>query len=93
MKFVSLEPSTRKTKRFKIEFSEPKKIFHFGLKNGNTYIDHHDDLKRENYLKRHMVNEDWSEVNSGSLSAFILWGPSSDLRINLKAFLRKYGIN
>ena len=74
MKFESLTPSIRQTKRFKIVFSEPKKIIHFGQRGGNTYIDHQDDLKRENYLKRHMVNEDWSEVNPGSLSAFLLWG-------------------
>jgi hypothetical protein len=92
MKFESLTPSTRQTKRFKIVFSEPKKIIHFGQRGGNTYIDHQDDRKRENYLKRHMVNEDWSEVNPGSLSAFLLWGPSSDLRTNLTSFLRKYGI-
>ena len=92
MKFENLVPSTRKNKRFKIVFSEPKTIIHFGQRGGNTYIDHQDDLKRENYLKRHMVNEDWSEVNPGSLSSFLLWGPSSDLRTNLISYLRKYGI-
>jgi hypothetical protein len=92
MKFESLTPSTRTNKRFRIEFSDPKKVIHFGQRGGNTYLDHQDELKRENYLKRHMVNEDWSEVNAGSLSAFLLWGPSSDLRINLTSYLRKYGI-
>ena len=92
MKFENLTSSTRKNKRFRIEFSHPKKVIHFGQRGGNTYIDHQDDLKRENYLKRHMVNEDWSEVNPGSLSAFLLWGPSSDLRTNLTSFLRKYRI-
>ena len=92
MKFENLTSSKRKNKRFKIVFSEPKKIIHFGQRGGNTYIDHQDDLKRENYLKRHMVNEDWSEVNAGSLSAFLLWGASSDLRTNLTSYLRKYGI-
>jgi hypothetical protein len=92
MKFEKLTPSTLTNKRFRIEFSDPKKVIHFGQRGGNTYLDHHDELKRENYLKRHMVNEDWSEVNPGSLSAFLLWGPSSDLRINLTSYLRKYGI-
>ena len=93
MRFVSLTPSTRKNKRFKIEFSDPKKIIHFGQRGGNTYIDHQDELKRENYLKRHLVNEDWSVVNPGSLSAFLLWGPSSDLKTNLKAYFIKYNIH
>ena len=92
MKFENLTSSTRKNKRFKIVFSEPQKVIHFGQRGSNTYIDHQDDRKRENYLKRHMVNEDWSEVNAGSLSAFLLWGASSDLRTNLISYLRKYGI-
>jgi hypothetical protein len=92
MKFESLTQSPRKSKRFRIEFSHPKKIIHFGQRGGSTYIDHQNDLKRENYLKRHMVNEDWSEVNAGSLSAFLLWGASPDLKTNLTSYLRKYGI-
>lgn len=46
MKFESLTPSTRQTKRFKIVFSDPKKVIHFGQRGGNTYIDHRDDQKR-----------------------------------------------
>ena len=44
--------SNRKSKRFMAVFSNGRKI-HFGLKGGSTYIDHHDILKRFNYLKRH----------------------------------------
>ena len=53
-----------------------------------TYLDHHDKLKRNNYLKRHKaLGENWNEINAGSLSAFILWGESTDLKTNLYKYL------
>ena len=45
----------------------------FGSKGSNTYIDSATDLQKENYLKRHRVNEDWTKINAGSLSRYILW--------------------
>ena len=92
MKFVSLKPSSRHNKRYEIVFSEPKKTIHFGAKNGSTYIDHKDKIKRYNYLKRHVVNENWSEINPGSLSSIILWGNSTNLNENLNEYLRKFKI-
>jgi hypothetical protein len=86
MKFVSLKPSSRDNKRYEIIFSEPKKTIHFGAKNGSTYIDHHDKIKRDNYLKRHIVN-------AGSLSAILLWGKSTNLNNNLNEYLRKFKIS
>lgn len=93
MKFVSLKPSSRPNKRYVISFSEPKKTIHFGAKNGSTYIDHKDKIKRHNYLKRHIVNENWSDVNAGSLSAILLWGNSTNLNDNLNEYLRKFKIS
>jgi hypothetical protein len=65
------------------------KTFHFGSATGQTYIDHGDKLKRLNYIKRHQVNEDWTTVNPGSLSRWILWGASPNIEVNLKAFLER----
>jgi hypothetical protein len=39
-----------------------------------------------------MMNEDWDNVNAGSLSAYLLWGRSTDLDKNLKAYLNKFNI-
>ena len=93
MKFESLRFSPRDKKRFMIEFSNPKKIIHFGAQNGSTFIDHGDEIKRYNYLKRHEVNENWDEINPGSLSAFILWGPSTSINENLIKYLKHFNIN
>ncbi len=83
MKFISLEKSNKPNKKLVIKFSEPNRTIHFGSKYSSTYFDHHDQHKRSNYLKRHMVNEDWGNVNAGSLSAYILWGSTTDLKTNL----------
>ena len=85
-------PSSRKGKRYRMVFADPKMIIDFGLKTGSTYIDQGDDKKRENYLKRHKVNEDWTKINPGSASAFILWGENKDIGDNLIQFLDKFDI-
>ena len=53
--------STRKDKRLEAIFKDGTSI-HFGAKNGSTYVDHGDKKKRENYIKRHQVNEDWNRI-------------------------------
>jgi hypothetical protein len=92
MKFISLHQSPRKDKKYVIRFENPNLTLHFGAKGSSTFLDHHDETKRENYLKRHSVNEDWTKVNAGSLSAYLLWGPTTDMRANLTFFLDRFGI-
>lgn len=93
MKFISLEKSNKPNKKLVIKFSEPNLTIHFGSKNSSTFLDHHDKVKRSNYLKRHKVNEDWNQINAGSLSAYILWGDSSDMYANLINYLNKFNID
>jgi hypothetical protein len=78
--------SNRKNKRYMAIFSDGKKS-HFGLVTGSTYIDHHDIIKRFNYLKRHEVNEEWNDpYKAGTLSAYLLWGNNKTLKENIKDF-------
>jgi len=93
MKFISLKKSNKPNKKLVITFSEPNLTIHFGSKNSSTFLDHHDKVKRSNYLKRHKVNEDWNQINAGSLSAYILWGSSSDMYSNLIKYLDKFKID
>ena len=92
MRFISLEKSNKPNKKLVIKFSDPNLTIQFGSKYSSTYSDHHDKHKRSNYLKRHKLNEDWNQVNAGSLSAYILWGPSTDLYENLFNYLDKFNI-
>ena len=87
---MELYESNRKNKRFMAIIKGKK--YHFGLKNGSTYIDHKDKKKRENYIKRHEVNEDWSKVNSGSLSRYLLWGNSTSLETNIRDFIKRFNL-
>ena len=87
-----IKPSTRKDKRYQAVFNNGKTI-HFGLRDGRTYIDHGDKIKRENYIKRHAVNEDWTKVNGGSLSRFLLWGDYTTLDENHQAFMKKFNVS
>ena len=93
MRFISLKKSNKPNKKLVITFSEPNLTIHFGSKNSSTFLDHHDKVKRNNYLKRHKVNEDWNQINAGSLSAYILWGDSSDMYANLISYLDKFNID
>jgi hypothetical protein len=92
MRFISLKKSNKPNKKLVITFSEPDLTIHFGSKNSSTFLDHYDKVKRSNYLKRHKVNEDWNQINAGSLSAYILWGDTSDLYKNLINYLDKFKI-
>ena len=70
------------------------KTIHFGASNGKTYIDHGDKKKREAYLARHKVNENWTNpYSAGALARFLLWGDSTSLDANHSAFMRKFGVN
>ena len=93
MRFISLKKSNKPNKKLVITFSEPNLTIHFGSKNSSTFLDHHDKVKRSNYLKRHKVNEDWNQINAGSLSAYILWGDSSVMYANLISYLDKFNID
>ena len=88
MRFVKLVNSAR----IVATFEDPKRTIHFGSEKGSTYIDHHDKIKRENYLKRHEVNENWNKVNAGSLSAFLLWGKSTNLESNLIRYVKQFDL-
>jgi hypothetical protein len=93
MRFISLDKSNKPNKKLVITFSEPNLTIHFGSKNSSTFLDHYDKTKRSNYLKRHRVNENWDKVNAGSLSAYILWGSSTDMYTNLLNYLDKFNID
>lgn len=89
---MKLENSTRKDKRFVAIFENGKKV-HFGLKTGSTYIDHKDKAKRDAYIARHQVREDFNDpYSAGSLSRWLLWGDFTDLEKNHQAFMRRFKV-
>lgn len=86
---ISLITSTKPNKRFKAVFDDGKEI-DFGLKWGQTYIDHKDKTRRFNYWRRHWANKTERKLikhlipSPALLSAMILWGNSTDLDKNIE---------
>ena len=62
----------------------------FGSKGSFTYADGADNKTRDNYIKRHQVNEDWSKINAGSLSRYVLWSRKS-IPEGIKEFKKHLG--
>ncbi len=90
---IEFDKSDKKDKKYKIIFIINDKIkkYDFGSKNSTTFIEGADIRTRNNYLKRHSVNEDWSKINNGSLSAYILWN-TPDIDKNLKIYMKLFKI-
>lgn len=70
----------------------PDQIIDFGQKGSKTYIDHGNEKKRSDYIARH-GKEDWTKLNPGSASRFILWGNSTDIKDNLQEFIYRFGLD
>ena len=84
---IKIEPSPKLFKRYRATMDNGK-TYDFGLHNGKTYIDHHNPVLRENYLKRHYANPTEKRlidnlVPSPSLfSALLLWGKYKTIKEN-----------
>lgn len=101
VEILELICSPKDKKRFRIKLQEGDKVktFDFGLEGGETYLDHKDKKKRENYLARHLANKREKQLIENNIpspalfSAVLLWGKSTDLCENLvelqKAFNKK----
>lgn len=91
MQITKIEESPIKNKRYRVTMSDGSH-YDFGLKNGSTYLEHKDPIKRTNYLKRHMGNETEKYLiknyipSPALFSALLLWGYSTNLDKNI-AFL------
>ena len=91
MIFVKLYKSDRKDKKFYVVV-ENKKLY-FGSSKYSDFTLHKNNERKNNYLKRHMKNENWNDFKTaGFWSRWLLWNkPSLDesikdvfLRFNLK---------
>lgn len=76
---VTKSPKPDKKLRAKLKDCETDRIKHidFGSKGSSTYAQGASKQKQVAYIKRHKVNEDWTKVNPGSLSMYILWSAKS----------------
>jgi hypothetical protein len=65
------------------------KSIHFGSKGSKTFAEGASKEKKEAYIARHRVNENWNQINAGSLSRYVLWSQPS-IAAGVKEFKRKF---
>ena len=103
MELIKVVEARGKDKRLKAIFKDKEgkeKDVYFGAKGGNTYIDHKDKEKRENYIKRHSMNplekkylnKKEYATKPANLAMDILWGPSTSLKKNINEYKKKYNL-
>ena len=66
---------TRKNKKLMITTPESRKM-HFGSALHSDFTMHHDEERKERYIKRHAIKEDWTfkGINTaGFFSRYLLW--------------------
>ena len=89
---MELHKATDGTHKWVAEFADGKRI-PFGAVGYKDYTQHHDKLRRANYLQRHRHSETWTNPRTaGALSRWILWGDSTSLSTNLADFKRRFSL-
>ena len=87
-RIVKIVNSPRKGKRLRV-YLENNDYFDFGFDGGQTYIDHRNKKKRDNYRRRHYANDieryliDNLTPSPALYSYYILWGDSYDVMKNV----------
>ena len=69
------------------------KTVHFGAAGMSDYILHGDLKRKQRYLARHTVRENWGvPTSAGALSRYILWGKPT-LKASIADYKRRFGFN
>ena len=97
MKLVRVVPSKNRLKKYDAVFDNGK-VVSFGARREDgvpydDYLNSGNRMKRESYIARHRVNEDWSDpMSAGALSRYLLWGESRSLSKNLESFRKRFNV-
>ena len=65
----------------------------FGASGYSDYTMHHDLVRRDRYRERHKKDlETANPKRAGYLSYYILWGDSSNINENIRAYKKKFNV-
>lgn len=96
MKLQSITPSTRAGKKWQAVFVQndgSTKTVHFGDASMQDYTQHHDAKRRDAYRARHRTDLNTRDpTRAGYLSFFVLWGQSTDMQQNIKAYRSRFNL-
>lgn len=88
-------PGKKFTAHFRLRNGKPHTI-HFGAAGMDDYTKTHDKEQRERYRTRHAKDLETaaakSGVSAGALSYYVLWGDSTDLDKNIRAYVRRFDL-
>jgi hypothetical protein len=85
--------SDREGKKFKAVFTKDDgktKTVHFGSSMHQDFTQHKNLERRRLYRQRHEKDLKGDPMRAGYLSYYILWGDSTNLQTNIKAFKNKF---
>lgn len=101
MKLISIKPSTNKDKKLMATFERDNGrtiTTHFGQAGAMDFTKYSKQdktvakQKKESYIARHKVNEDWNDPTSaGALSYHILWSEPT-IESAIKKFKRRFDL-
>jgi hypothetical protein len=74
------------------EFNDGKRVS-FGAVGYDDYTITHDKEQRARYIKRHSAHENFNDPKTaGALSRWILWGDSTSVLANKRAYENKFNV-
>ena len=90
--FLVKKSSKNNKKWVAIDLTSNTRI-HFGHPDYDDYTQHGDDMRKHNYLKRHVVRENWRDLHTpGAWSRHLLWS-KPDLEEAARAMQKRFGID
>eukprot|EP00438_Fugacium_kawagutii_P004488 Skav200087 [mRNA] locus=scaffold694:98053:98340:+ [translate_table: standard] len=90
MKEVVIQKSSNPSKKYDA-IVDGKKIS-FGASGYSDFTKHKDEDRKQLYITRHKKNEDWTKLNAGSFSRYILWNKPT-ITSSIKDMERKFNID
>jgi len=74
------------------EFNDGKRVS-FGAVGYDDYTITHDAQQRARYIKRHSAHENFNDPKTaGALSRWILWGDSTSVQANKRAYESRFNV-
>ena len=68
------------------------KTVHFGANDYSDYTINKDPERKQRYINRHKINEDWNDpMKPGTLALYILWNKST-IKESIKDYKKKFNI-
>lgn len=96
LRLITLTQANDNRHKYKItlEDTNTKKMYNvkFGAFGYDDYTISQNDNKKNNYILRHQVREDWTDpLKKGTLSRYLLWNKPT-LHSSLKDYIKRFNI-